>query len=170
MGTEPSEELWSAVLGIFSVVRGLVGGLGRRCRGQIVGQDKASTVSHGAPPRFRSRLESFSHRARTARTVRTPLAEGPRFEAFSAPIQSLSKLLSFAAASTILIAALGFVPRKSGVSVTLTVLLPCTNLPAGSRANRAMSWSKAAFLTGSQASELSVGYIGSLDCSEELKR
>ena len=119
----------------------------------VVGQNQASIVSHGAPLRFCPRLETFSHRASA---VCAALAEAPGFEVCSASIRNLSILLSFAAASTILIAALGFVPRKSGVSVTLTVLLPCTNLPAGSRANRAMSWSKAAFLTGSQASELSV--------------
>ena len=85
------------------VVSGLVGVLGRRFWGWVVGQDKASTVSHGAPPRFRRRFGSFSHGARTVRTVQTPLAEAPRFEAFSESIRSLLKLLSFAAASTILI-------------------------------------------------------------------
>jgi len=85
------------------VVRGLVGGLGGRCGRRVVGQDKASTVSHGVPLGFRRRLGSFSHRARSVCTVRTPLAEAPRFEAFSESIRSLLKLLSFAAASTILI-------------------------------------------------------------------
>src|SRR5215469_15455694 len=47
MGTERSEELWSAVLGIFSVVRGLVGGLGLEEWG-VVGQNQASIVSLGA--------------------------------------------------------------------------------------------------------------------------
>lgn len=54
-------------------------------------------------------------------TVQTPLTDVPRFEAFSASIRNLSKLFSFAAASTILTAALGFVARKSGLGITLTV-------------------------------------------------
>ena len=102
------------------VVRPLVEGSDGKRGGRVVGQDKASTVSHGAPPRFRRRLGSFSHRARTVRTVRTPLAETPRFEAFGASIRNLSKPLSFAAASMILIAALGFLARKSGLVITLT--------------------------------------------------
>src|SRR5215471_20953552 len=70
------------------VVKGLVGGLGGRCRGRIVGQDKASTVSHGAPPRFRSPLRSLSHRARTVRTARTAFAEARNFSLVSASIRS----------------------------------------------------------------------------------
>ena len=99
------------------VVKGLMGGLGEGCGSRVIGQDKASTVSHGALLRFGRLLLSFSHRTRTVRTVRTPLAETRKFAALSAPIQSLSKLLSFAAASTILIAALRFVACKSGLAL-----------------------------------------------------
>lgn len=102
------------------VVSGLMGGPGEGCGCRIVGQDKASTVSHGALLRFRRLLLSFSHRARTVRTVRTPLAKSPRFASVGASIQTLPKLLSCAAASTILIAALGLAARLSGLVIILT--------------------------------------------------
>jgi len=102
------------------VVSGLVGGSGRRFGGWVVGQDKASTVLHGAPARFRRRLGSFSHRERTARTVRTPIAEACKFLAPSPSTRSFSRLLFFAAASAILIAALSYVAGKSGLVLTLT--------------------------------------------------
>ena len=102
------------------VVRGVVGGLGGRCGGRVVGQDKASTVSHGAPPRFLSRLRSFSHCARTVRTVPTPPAGARKYAALRASIPSLTRLISYAATYTILIAAVGFAARKSGLVITLT--------------------------------------------------
>ena len=101
-------------------VRGLVGVLGGRCEGRVVGQDKASTVSHGAAPRFRNHLARFVHRARTVRTVRTHLAEARKFAALSGSTWSFSIPLSFTAASTILFAALGFVARRWGLVITLT--------------------------------------------------
>jgi conjugative transfer signal peptidase TraF len=52
--------------------------------------------------------------------ARTPLAAAPGFKAFSASIRNLSKLLSFAAAGTILIAALGSAARKLGLVITIT--------------------------------------------------
>ena len=102
------------------VVRGSMGGLGEGCGSRVIGQDKASTVSHGALLRFGRLLLSFSHRTRTVRTVRTPLAEVPRFASVSVSIRSLPKLLSFAAVSTILIAGLGLVARQSGLVIALT--------------------------------------------------
>ena len=125
------------------VVSGLMGDLGEGCGCRIVGQDKASTVSHGALLRFRRLLLSFSHRARTVRTVRTPLAKSPRFASVGASIRTLPKLLSCAAASTILIAALGFVARKLGLVITLTDSSCSTvNPPPDSQVRRAIHWSK----------------------------
>src|SRR5215469_6048788 len=86
-----------------SVVRGLVGGLGGRCKGRIVWQDKASAVSHGAPPRFRSPLRSLSHRARTLRTARTAFAKACNFSLVSASIRSPAERSFCTTTSTTLI-------------------------------------------------------------------
>src|SRR5262249_51300329 len=88
--------------------------------GCTVVQDKASTVSHGTPSRFDRRLGSFSHGARTLRMARTKLADAHNFAWLNASIRSPSKLSLRAAASTILISALGFVTPKSGLVINLT--------------------------------------------------